>query len=83
MRRHLALAVGAMFIVLSSTTHSDAEQQKQPGTITSDQKALCDWFLNECISNCYETGGTAGELTRYCTTNCTRLYRRCKKTGKL
>ena len=83
MRRHLALAVAAMLIVLSSSTHSDAEQRKQPGTgtITSDQKALCDWYLNHCVADCYATLGTASSRT--CTTNCTIVYRRCKRTGHL
>ena len=74
MRRHLALAVAAMLIVLSSSTHSNA--------ITADQKGVCNVVLNECIFICYENLGTDNLYSRQCTTNCTKNYRRCKRTGK-
>ena len=83
MRRHLALAVAAMLIVLSSSTHSDSEQKKQPTTDSSSKKDLCDAVLNMCIGDCYATLGTDSAVTRTCTTNCTRQYNRCKKTGKI
>ena len=80
MRRHLALAVAAMLIVLSSSTHS--EQKKQPAAESSPQKQLCDAVLNSCVSDCYATLGTGSAATRTCTANCTRQYSRCKKAGK-
>ncbi len=84
MRRHLAMAVAATLIVLTSSTHSDAETRRQPDTTTSSpQKQLCDAVLNMCVSDCYEVLGTEQQASRTCTTNCTNQYHRCKKTGKI
>ena len=78
MRRHLALAVGAMLIVLSSSTHSDAEKRTAPGVITLDPNRICDINLTDCIRDCYISLGTAGKATRRCTRKCTVDENNCK-----